>query len=120
MRYGRTACPAWSSRVTFHQSRHRVRGACVQAADCRGFVAVVGTAPSVTAGEYIEATGAWVHDRDHGEQFKADEMRCTPPQTLEGVEKYLGSGLVKGIGPHLARKIVEVFGEQRRIAGRDR
>ena len=68
--------------------------------------------PSVTAGEYVEATGAWVQDREHGEQFKADELRCTPPHTVEGIEKYLGSGLVKGIGPHFARQIVEVFGER--------
>ena len=53
-----------------------------------------------------------MQDRDHGEQFKADELRSTPPHTVEGIEKYLGSGLVKGIGPHFARKIVEVFGER--------
>jgi exodeoxyribonuclease V alpha subunit len=99
-------------RVTFHNPDTGFAVLRVQARGRRGLVAVVGTVPAVAAGEYIEATGAWVHDRDHGEQFKADEMRCTPPQTLEGVEKYLGSGLVKGIGPHLAHKIVEVFGER--------
>jgi exodeoxyribonuclease V alpha subunit len=99
-------------RVTFHNPDTGFAVLRVQARGRRGLVAVVGTVPSVTAGEYVEATGAWVQDRDHGEQFKADEMRCTPPQTLEGVEKYLGSGLVKGIGPHLAHKIVEVFGER--------
>src|SRR5262249_20735805 len=62
--------------------------------------------------EYVEAAGGWVQDRDHGEQFKADELRTTPPHTAAGIEKYLGSGLVKGIGPHFARKIVEVFGAQ--------
>src|SRR5262249_6043733 len=49
---------------------------------------------------------------DHGEQFRAAELRTTPPHTREGIVKYLGSGLVKGIGPHFARKIVEVFGER--------
>jgi exodeoxyribonuclease V alpha subunit len=78
----------------------------------RGLVTVVGKAPSVNAGEWVEATGAWVHDPQHGEQFRADEIRCTPPSTAEGIEKYLGSGLVKGIGPAYARKIVEVFGER--------
>jgi len=99
-------------RVTFHNPDTGFAVLRVQARGRRGLVAVVGVVPSVTAGEYVEATGAWVRDRDHGEQFKADELRCTPPQTLEGVEKYLGSGLVKGIGPHLAHKIVEVFGER--------
>ncbi len=99
-------------RVTFHNPDTGFAVLRVQARGRRGLVAVVGTVASVTAGEYVEATGAWVRDRDHGEQFKADELRCTPPQTLEGVEKYLGSGLVKGIGPHLARKIVEVFGDR--------
>ena len=53
-----------------------------------------------------------MQDRDHGLQFKAEELRTTPPHTAEGIVKYLGSGLVKGIGPHFARKIVQVFGER--------
>ena len=99
-------------RVTFHSPDTGFAVLRVQARGRRGLVAVVGTVASVTAGEYVEAIGAWVQDREHGEQFKADELRCTPPQTVEGVEKYLGSGLVKGIGPHLARQIVKVFGER--------
>ena len=99
-------------RVTFHNPETGFAVLRVQARGRRGLVAVVGTVASVTAGEYVEAVGAWVQDREHGEQFKADELRCTPPQTVEGVEKYLGSGLVKGIGPHLARQIVKVFGER--------
>src|SRR5205823_7859777 len=63
-------------------------------------------------GENVEATGAWVQDRDHGLQFKADTLRTLQPHTVEGIEKYLASGLVKGIGPHFARKIVEHFGER--------
>ena len=78
----------------------------------RGVVTVVGTVPSAVAGEYVEATGTWVVDREHGQQFKATELRTAPPQTREGIEKYLGSGLVKGIGPHFARKIVAHFGER--------
>ncbi len=99
-------------RVTFHNPDTGFAVLRVQARGRRGLVVVVGTVASVTAGEYVEAVGAWVQDREHGEQFKADELRCTPPQTVEGVEKYLGSGLVKGIGPHLARQIVKVFGER--------
>jgi exodeoxyribonuclease V alpha subunit len=99
-------------RVTFHNPDTGFAVLRVQAGGRRGLVTVVGHLPSATAGEYVEATGAWVFDREHGEQFKADELRCTPPHTAEGIEKYLGSGLVKGIGPHFARKIVAVFGDR--------
>jgi exodeoxyribonuclease V alpha subunit len=53
-----------------------------------------------------------VTDRTHGLQFKAQTLRVVPPSTLEGIEKYLGSGMVKGIGPHFARKLTQAFGEQ--------
>jgi exodeoxyribonuclease V alpha subunit len=99
-------------RVVFHNPE---TGWCVlrvQANGRRGLVTVVGHLPGPSAGEYLEAAGAWAHDRDHGEEFRAAELRSTPPHTAEGIEKYLGSGLVKGIGPHFAKKIVQVFGER--------
>lgn len=99
-------------RVTFHNSDSGFAVLRVKAGGRRGIVTVVGTVPSVEAGETIEAVGAWVQDRDHGLQFKADTLRTLPPASAEGIEKYLGSGLVKGIGPHFARKIVEHFGER--------
>jgi exodeoxyribonuclease V alpha subunit len=99
-------------RVTFHNPENGFAVLRVQAKGKRGLVTVVGQLPSAVAGEYIEATGTWVQDRDHGQQFKAEEMRTTPPHTPAGIEKYLGSGLIKGIGPHFAKKIVDVFGER--------
>ncbi len=78
----------------------------------RGLVTVVGHIPNATAGEFVEATGGWVQHREYGTQFKADTLRTMPPHTRDGIVKYLGSGLVKGIGPHFARKIVDVFGER--------
>jgi exodeoxyribonuclease V alpha subunit len=99
-------------RVTFHNPE---TGWCVlrvQARGRRGIVTVVGHLPGPSVGEYLEATGSWTHDRDHGEEFRATELRSTPPHTPEGIEKYLGSGLIKGIGPHFAKKIVQVFGER--------
>src|SRR4051794_28663413 len=99
-------------RVTFHNADNGFAVLRVQVQGRRGPVTVVGHLPSAVAGEYVEATGSWVQDREHGEQFKAETLRCTPPHSVEGIEKYLGSGLVKGIGPHFARKIVEVFGER--------
>jgi exodeoxyribonuclease V alpha subunit len=99
-------------RVTYHDPESGFAVLRVQVAGRRNVVALVGRMPSATAGEFIEATGAWHQDRDHGLQFKADEIRTTPPHTVEGIEKYLSSGLVKGIGPHYAKRIVEVFGER--------
>jgi exodeoxyribonuclease V alpha subunit len=99
-------------RITFHNPENGFAVLRVQATGRGGLVTVVGHLPSASAGEYIEATGAWVQERDHGLQFQADQLRTTPPHTAEGIERYLGSGLIKGIGPHFARKIVEVFGDR--------
>jgi exodeoxyribonuclease V alpha subunit len=99
-------------RIVFHNPENGFGVMRVEADGRRGLVTLVGNLPSAVAGEYIEATGAWKQDRDHGLQFKADTIRTTPPHTIEGIEKYLGSGLIKGIGPHYARKIVETFGER--------
>jgi exodeoxyribonuclease V alpha subunit len=99
-------------RVTFHNPENGFAVLRVGVKGKRGLVTVVGQLASAVAGEYLEAAGAWVQDRDHGLQFKADELRTTPPQTRAGIEKYLGSGLIKGIGPHFAKKIVDVFGER--------
>jgi exodeoxyribonuclease V alpha subunit len=99
-------------RVTFHSPESGFAVLRVQADRRAGLVTVVGHLPSAAAGEYLEAEGAWVQDRDHGLQFKADSLRTTPPHTAAGIEKYLASGLVKGIGKHYARKIVEAFGDR--------
>lgn len=58
------------------------------------------------------AEGWWVRDKQHGLQFKAVAMKTVPPTTVEGIERYLGSGLVKGIGPVPAKKLVGKFGAQ--------
>jgi exodeoxyribonuclease V alpha subunit len=97
-------------RVTFHSE---ATGFCVLRVKVKGHrdvVTVVGSAASVTAGEFIECLGFWANDRQHGLQFKANELKIVPPTTLEGIEKYLGSGMVKGIGPHFAKKLVKAFG----------
>jgi exodeoxyribonuclease V alpha subunit len=99
-------------RVTFHREES---GFCVLRVKVRGhrdLITVVGTAATITPGEYIEGQGVWVNDRTHGLQFKTQALRVVPPSTLEGIEKYLGSGMVKGIGPHFAKKLVQAFGEQ--------
>jgi exodeoxyribonuclease V alpha subunit len=99
-------------RITFHNLENGFAVLRVQADARRGLVTVVGNLASAEVGEYVEAVGNWTQDRDRGLQFRAAELTTTPPQTVEGIEKYLGSGLVKGIGPHFAHRIVEVFGER--------
>ncbi|MCR5750724.1 MAG: ATP-dependent RecD-like DNA helicase [Kiritimatiellae bacterium] len=73
---------------------------------------VVGKARAVWEGEEVKAEGHWVTDKVHGRQFKADKLECVAPRSLKGVEKYLASGLIKGVGPVLAKRIVDTFGEQ--------
>jgi exodeoxyribonuclease V alpha subunit len=97
-------------RVTFHSDES---GFCVLRVKMKGQrddVTVVGSLPTVTAGEWLAAEGWWVRDKEHGLQFKATTLKTVPPTTAEGIERYLGSGLVKGIGPILAKKLVGHFG----------
>ena len=72
---------------------------------------LVGKAQAVWPGENIVAEGEWIDDKVHGRQFKATTLTCIAPKTLKGIEKYLASGLVKGVGPKLAAAIVAKFGE---------
>ena len=99
-------------RVTFHNPEN---GFCVLRTKARGhrdLVTVVGHAAMVGPGEWITASGEWVNDRTHGQQFKARFMRTSEPSSVEGIEKYLGSGMIRGIGPVYARKLVRAFGEK--------
>src|SRR3954453_2748949 len=107
----RVALAGLVERVTFHNPE---TGFCVLRVKARGqrdLVTVVGAAAAITAGEFVQASGTWVNDRTHGLQFKAAFLRAAPPTTREGIEKYLGSGMVKGIGPVYAKRLVEAFGE---------
>ena len=75
-------------------------------------ITVVGKAQAVWEGEAVRAEGQWVTDRVHGRQFKAETLTCIAPRSLKGIERYLASGLIKGVGKVLARRIVETFGEE--------
>ena len=84
-------------RVTFHNLEN---GFCVLRTKARGhrdLVTVVGHAAMVGPGEWITASGEWVNDRTHGQQFKARFMRTFEPSSVEGIEKYLGSGMIRGV-----------------------
>ncbi len=99
-------------RVTFSNEDTGFSVLKVKAKGHRDLVTVVGSLPSVSAGEWLTAQGRWVQDREYGQQFRAEMLTSTPPTTHEGIEKYLGSGMVKGIGPVYAKKLVDKFGEQ--------
>ena len=99
-------------RVTFHNATN---GFCVLRIKARGhreLVTVVGHAAEISAGEWVTVSGVWVNDRQHGQQFKASFLRSSPPTTAEGIEKYLGSGMIRGIGPIYASKLVKAFGAE--------
>ena len=78
----------------------------------RDVVTVVGHAATIAAGEWITVSGCWVNDRTHGQQFKARFLRTSPPTSADGIEKYLSSGMIRGVGPVYARKLVRAFGEK--------
>lgn len=99
-------------RVTFHNAETGFCVLKVQARGRRDLVAVIGHAPSIGAGEWITATGLWLTDRQHGLQFKAASLTATPPSGAEGIERFLASGHMRGIGPAMAKRIVAAFGEE--------
>ena len=98
-------------RVTFHNAETGFAVLRVNVKGRRELVTVVGKLAAVSAGEWITAQGRWIQDREHGLQLQADFLQCSAPTTREGIEKYLGSGLIKGIGPVYAKKLVEKFSE---------
>lgn len=71
---------------------------------------VVGALAGVQLGESLRLSGTWVEDRKYGRQFRIESFLCVEPGTKDGIEKYLGSGLVPGIGPALAKRLVDRFG----------
>ena len=75
-------------------------------------VTAVGIMPEVTVGSSLFLGGAWKVHPKYGEQFQVERFEESMPETAEGVEKYLGSGLIKGIGPVSAKRIVEAFGTE--------
>src|SRR6056297_2674339 len=85
-------------RVTFHNPE---TGFCVLRVKARGhrdLVTTVGHAAMISAEEWVTASGEWVNDRTHGLQFRARFLKTSAPTSLDGIEKYLGSGMIRGIG----------------------
>jgi len=99
-------------RVTFFNEENGFAVLRVKVRGHQDQVTVLGSVPSISAGEWLTGKGWWVRDKEHGLQFKAQTLTATPPTTSEGVERYLGGGFVKGVGPVLAKKLVGHFGAE--------
>ena len=98
-------------RVTFH---NQDTGFCVLRLKARGhrdLVTTIGHAAMISAGEWVTASGEWVNDHTHGLQFRARFLKTSEPTSLDGIEKYLGSGMIRGIGPVYAKRMVKMFGK---------
>jgi exodeoxyribonuclease V alpha subunit len=99
-------------RVTYQNAEN---GFCVVRVKVRGhreLVTLVGHAAAISAGEWITASGDWVNDRTHGQQFKARFLKTSRPTSVDGIEKYLASGMIRGIGPVYAKKLLNAFGDK--------
>ena len=108
---GREVLAGLVERVTFHNPDN---GFCVLRIKARGhrdLLTAVGHAAMISAGEWITASGEWANDRTHGLQFRARFLRASAPSSLKGIEKYLGSGMIRGIGPAYAKRMVRLFGK---------
>ena len=96
--------------VTFHSEETGFAVLQVKVRGVRGKTAVIATIPQIHEGEWIKARGRWGVDPKHGRQFKAEAIEVLLPTTKEGLEKFLASGLIYGIGPVYAKKLVARFG----------
>jgi exodeoxyribonuclease V alpha subunit len=76
----------------------------------RDLATIVGNLPSLTPGETLRLQGTWTHHKKYGDQFHVDQYETVAPASLTGVQRYLGSGLIKGIGPVFAKRLVDAFG----------
>jgi exodeoxyribonuclease V alpha subunit len=75
-------------------------------------ITVVGTMLSLTPGETLRLHGRWSRHPKYGEQFRVERYESVVPATITGIQKYLGSGMIKGIGPVFAKRLVEAFGAE--------
>jgi exodeoxyribonuclease V alpha subunit len=99
-------------RITYQSDTDGYTVARVQPRDRGYLVTIVGKLLGVQVGESLELEGRWVDHPEHGRQFEVERYRTVLPATVEGIRRYLGSGLIKGVGPVTARRIVETFGAE--------
>ncbi|HEY6543075.1 MAG TPA: ATP-dependent RecD-like DNA helicase, partial [Ktedonobacteraceae bacterium] len=97
-------------RVTYHADDSGYTVARLKAPGERDLITILGRFPDIHAGQTLRLAGHWREHPKYGRQFQVVSAQETKPATLTGLEKYLGSGLIKGIGPVTARRIVAHFG----------
>lgn len=97
-------------RITFSSDTDGYTVARVKPRDKAYLVTIVGKMLGAQVGESVELQGRWVDHAEHGRQFEVEQYRTILPATVEGIRRYLGSGLIKGVGPVTAKRIVETFG----------
>ena len=97
-------------RITYYNKENGFAVAKLQEADKKGLTTIVGNLATINPGESLRLSGRWVHDKRFGEQFRVEMSEVVVPATMHGVQKYLGSGLIKGVGPVLAERIVTKYG----------
>ena len=71
---------------------------------------IVGNLLAPTPGEFLRMTGEWIRHPQYGDQFRVDRYETAVPTTIQGIRRYLGSGMIKGLGPVMAKRIVSQFG----------
>jgi exodeoxyribonuclease V alpha subunit len=96
-------------RITYHNEENDFVVAKLQEKGKRELTTIVGNLTAINPGESLKLTGRWVHNKKFGEQFQVENYEITVPATVHGIRKYLGSGLIKGIGPIMAERIVKKF-----------
>lgn len=107
---GMTTLEGVLERIVFFNEENGYTVARLQVAGHRDLVTMVGSMPLPNPGETLRLTGEWTTDPKFGQQFRVSSCLSVLPSTLTGIQKYLGSGLVRGIGPVMAKRLVEMFG----------
>ena len=97
-------------RITFHSSESGYTVARLNTGNVKQLITVVGSFANIQAGQTLQLQGTWTEHPQYGSQFQVVKYQETKPATLTGIEKYLGSGLIKGIGKVTAKRIVNHFG----------
>ena len=97
-------------RITFRSEENHFTIAKLKVKGHKNLVTVLGNLLPVSPGEILRLTGTWDRHPKYGEQFRITSCETVVPATLHGIERYLGSGLIKGIGPVMAKRLVEKFG----------
>ena len=98
-------------RITYFNEENGYTVARVKVSDRNTLVTVVGNLIAPTPGEVIKMSGEWVTNPKYGEQFKIVRHKSLVPASVSGIQKYIGSGLIQGIGPVMAKRIVKKFGK---------